>query len=1017
MNLAKYALQNRVVMYVFTILLIGGGVWSYQKLSRLEDPEFTIKEALVITEYPGASPRQVEQEVTDKIETAIQQLGQLKKVTSLSRTGLSIITAEMKDKYDKDTLPQIWDELRRKVGDVQSQLPPGVKASVVNDDYSDVFGVFFAVTGKGYSYKELYDFVKMLRRELLLVQDVAKVEIYGRQPETVFVEMSRSRMAELGVSQDDIYQTLHRQNMVVPSGQVQVGSEYIRITPTGMHETVEEIANLLVRAGKSGELIYLKDFAKVYKGYIDPPQILMRFDGQEALGLGISTVLGGNVVAMGEAVTKRLKELEAQAPVGMKLSPVYYQPELVTKAVNGFVISLLEALLIVIVVLMIFMGLRSGLLVGVILLLTIAGTLIFMYIWGISLERISLGALIIALGMLVDNAIVVTEGILIGVQGGMERKKASMLVIAQTAWPLLGATFVAILAFAGIGLSQDKTGEYCYSLFQVILISLALSWVLAVTLTPLFCSMLIKRKPGDQDKDPYAGRVYQSYKKFLLTCLKRRWATCGSLIVLLGLAIYSFGYVDSTFFPDSTLNKFYIDYWLPEGTHVEETSRDLKEIEEYLAGLDEVESVSTFMGQGALRFMLTYTPEKINGSYGQLLVEVKDYRQIKPMIPKVAKYLAANYPNAEPRVNRFMFGPGGGFKIEVRFRGPDYQVLRNLSSKAKAIMEENQNTVYTRDDWRNKVKLLVPVFSEAKARAAGISRPDLADALEMTFKGLTVGLYREEDELLPIISRPPELERLSVDNINDVQIWSPAHQRMIPITQVVSGFKTEWEDSIVHRRNRLPTVTVQCDTKKGSAEATREKLAPRLEAIDLPPGYEMEWGGEYEDTLDGKAALSTVLPFSFLAMILTIILMFNAIRQPLVIFLCVPLAIIGVAFGLLATGQSFGFMALLGFLSLSGMLIKNAVVLIDQIDLEIREGKETFAAIVDSSVSRLRPVAMAAVTTILGMIPLLQDAFFVSMAVTIMAGLAFATALTLIVVPVLYAMFFRARYVDQDSTR
>ena len=1018
MNLTRYALNSRIVMYVFTVLLIGGGVFAYEQLSRLEDPEFTIKEALVTTEYPGASALEVEQEVTDKLETAIQQMGQLKRVTSISRAGLSIITVETKDKYDKYTLPQVWDELRRKVGDVKRQLPPGVKEPLVSDDYGDVFGIFFALTGKGYTYQDLYEFAKNLRRELLLVQDVAKVEIFARQPEQIFVEMSRSRMAELGISQEAIYRTLERQNMVAPAGQVQVGQEYVRISPTGVHAAVDEIANLLVRGNKSGELVFLKDFATVQRGYMDPPRLLMRFNGERAIGLGISTVMGGNVVTMGQAVRKRMAELEATAPVGMNLSPIYYQPKLVTDAVNGFVISLGQALAIVIAVLMVFMGLRSGLLVGAMLLLTIGGTFVCMLIWNISLERISLGALIIALGMLVDNAIVVTEGILIGIQKGVDRTKAAIDTVAQTSLPLLGATVVAILAFAGIGLSEDKTGEYCYSLFQVVLISLSFSWVVAVTLCPLCCVLLLKESPsgGKGEADPYAGAVYQLYKKLLLFCLRARAATCGVLVGLMVLSIYGFGLVDQAFFPDSTLNKFYVDYWVPEGTHIEQTSKDMKKIEQWIMKLDHVESVASFVGQGSIRFMLTYSPEKTNSSYGQLLVTVTDYRIIPELIPKIEQYLYKDFANAEPRSNKFIFGPGGGFKIEVRFRGPDPAVLRGLSNQAKSIMEADPDTRYVRDDWRRKVKLQVPVFAEAKARRAGISRPDLADALQMTFSGLSVGLYRELDELLPIVSRPPLAERINVDNINDVQVWSPVHQRNIPVKQVVSGFETRWEDAIIHRRNRLPTITAQCDTSTGlSAEAVRQRLVPKIEAIKLPPGYEMEWGGEYENSKDGQEGLSRVIPYSFLAMILVIIVMFNAIRQPLVIFLTVPLATIGVTAGLLVSGQPFGFMSLLGFLSLSGMLIKNAVVLIDQIDLEIKEGKAMFPAIVDSSVSRLRPVAMAAVTTILGMIPLLHDAFFVAMAVTIMAGLAFATALTLIVVPVLYAIFFRVPFEENAS--
>ncbi len=1011
MNLAQYAINNRVVMFMFTVILVGGGAISYQSLGRLEDPEFTIKEAVVVTQYTGASPQEVAEEVTDKIETAVQQLGQLEKVTSISRAGLSMVTVEIKDKYDKYTLPQVWDELRRKVSDAQGGLPPGVTPSVVVDDYGDVYGVFFAITGKGYTYKELNDFAEDLKRELLLVQDTGKVEIFAAQQEIVYVEMSRARMAELGVSQADIYNTLERQNMVVPAGQVKVGPEYIRINPTGLHDEVEDIGELLVAAGKSGELIYIKDFAKVERGYMDPPRTLMRYNGAPAVGLGISTVLGGNVVVMGEAIQKKLasKEIRSITPVGMTFGTVYFQSDMVTKAVNGFLVNLMEALAIVIVILMIFMGVRSGLLVGAMLLLTIGGTLICMKAWGISLERISLGALIIALGMLVDNAIVVTEGMLINLQKGMDRTKAAIQVVSQTSLPLLGATIVAILAFSSIGLSQDSTGEFCYSLFQVILISLLLSWVLAVTLTPLFGVMLLTVKTRNVDEDPYQGFVYRVYKKFLVLCLQRRWSTCAALVGMLILAIIGFGHVDRSFFPDSTLNKFYIDYWLPEGTHILDTAKEIEEIEKYVAGLEGVESTASIIGQGALRFMLTYSPEKTNSSYGQVIITTKDYENIRTLIPPIQQYLDANFPNAEPLVQKFAIGPGGGLKIEVRFRGPDPLVLRKLSTQAREIMRQEPNTKSIRDDWRRRVKLLVPEFSEAKARHAGISRPDLSQALQMTFSGRRVGLYREEDKLLPIVSRPPEAERADVSNINNVQVWSPVHRKNIPVNQIVSGFKTEWEDAIVQRRNRLPTITAQCDPKQGLAGPVLARLMPKIEAIGLPPGYEMEWGGEYEDSAKAQESLFSALPLSFLAMIVTVVLLFSTLRQPLIIFLCVPLAIIGVTAGLLLTGQPFGFMALLGFLSLSGMLIKNAVVLIDQINLEINEGKTVYNAIVDSSVGRLRPVAMAAITTILGMLPLLQDAFFVAMAVTIMFGLAFATALTLVVVPVLYAIFYGAR--------
>ncbi len=1009
MNIAEYAIEKKTITLVLTFILLVGGLLSYERLGRFEDPEFTIKESLILTYYPGALPTEVEEEVTDVIETAVQQMPQLKKVTSLSRAGQSIVIVKMRDKYDKHTLPQIWDELRRKVSDVQSSLPPGVQPSIVKDDFGDVYGIFFAVTGEGYSYREIKDYVDFLKRELLLVPGVAKIDIWGAQREAIFVEISRARLAQLGISLQAIYKTLEQQNLITSAGRVKVGSESILIHPTGEIDSVQEIGELLINEKDSDKLIYLKDVATINRDYVTPPRTLLRFNGTPGLAIGISSVSGGNVVTLGKAVKAKLKALEAQSPLGMTFGIISYQSDTVEKEVNGFVNSFLLALAIVIVILLIFMGLRSGLLIGGILVLTVCGTVIVMDIYDIDLHRISLGALIIALGMLVDNAIVVTDGILVRIQSGMNRLKAAMEVVEQTMWPLLGATVVAILAFAAIGLSQNAAGEFTRALFQVILISLLMSWVLAITVTPLFCVYFLKAGTQQVGQDPYRGILYQGYKAFLRISIRLRWLTISLMLGLLFLAIYGFGLLEDSFFPGSSRPQFMINYWRTEGTDIRATSSDLKQIEAYLMKLEGVESISTFVGAGALRFILVYQPEKDYSSYGQILVTVDDYRRIDNLIPEVRQYLDSHFPDAEPKIKKFRLGPGGGAMIKARFSGPDPVVLRQLSNQAQAIMREDGGAIDIRDDWRQRVKVLRPQFAEAQARLVGISRYDVSRTLEATFSGTQVGIYRENNKLLPIISRPPEAERLDVGNIEDIHIWSPAAKKSIPLRQVVSGFTTEWQDAIIHRYNRKRTITPQCDPKVGNASVVFQRIRPKIEAIELPLGYELEWGGEYEDSTEAQTALAAGLPISFLIMVLVVIFLFNALRQPLIIWLCVPLAIIGVAPGLLLTGESFGFMALLGFLSLSGMLIKNAVVLIDQIDLEIREGKEAFQAILDSSVSRLRPVTMAAITTVLGMVPLFFDAFFKGMAVTIMFGLTFATVLTLIVVPVLYAVFFRVK--------
>ncbi len=1013
MNIAESSISNRTITLVMTVLLIVGGIYCYERLGRLEDPEFTVKAAQVFTLYPGATAMQVAEEVTDEIETAVQQLGQLKEITSISEAGKSTILVEIKDKYDKHSLPQVWDELRRKVGDCQSSLPPGTSTSIVFDDYGDVFGVFYAVVGDGYSYKELKDYVDLLRRELLLVQDVGKVTLYGDQPENVFVEISRARMAQLGISTDVINASLAGQNLVASAGQVEVGRLYLRIEPTGEFKSVEEIGELLIlQDDATASKLYLKDVATITRGYVDPPNKLLHYNGRPAIGLGISTVQGGNVVTMGEALKERIKALKIETPIGMEIEVISMQSDAVAMAISDFISSLVEAILIVIGVLIFAMGFRSAILIGAILLLTVLSTFILMNIYGVMLERISLGALIIALGMLVDNAIVVVEGILINMQKGMERVEAAAKIVGQTIWPLLGATFVAILAFAAIGVSQDSTGEFCRSLFQVILFSLLMSWVLAITVTPLFGTMFIKVKEGEGDVDPYGGGFFQSYKSLLTFCLRFRWLTVGMMLVLLVLAVVGFGHVKQSFFPASTRPQFMVHYWLPQGTHIERTNADLKKIEKFLLEMDEVTEVTTCVGGGPLRFLLTLTPEDANTGYGLLLVGVEDYRIIDDLFPVIRDYVSNNFPDAQAFPNKFVLGPGEPQKIQARFRGPDPDRLRILAEKAKNIILANPNATEVLDDWRQRVPLITPIVSETQSRNAGITRSDIAKTLQAAFGGMQIGVYREGDTLLPIVARSPENERTEVDNIRDVQIWSPVANKTIPITQIVTGFETNSENTIVRRKDRLPTITVKCNPIEGEASALFNKLRPKIEAIELPPGYELQWGGEYEDSGNAQAALGSKIPVTFLFMVLVVIFLFNSIKKPLVIFLTVPLALIGVTAGLLGFDQPFGFMALLGFLSLMGMLIKNAIVLMDEIGLQLDEGKDPFTAIVDSGVSRVRPVSMAAATTVLGMIPLVADAFFSAMAVTIMCGLTFATILTLVIVPVFFVIFFKVPFPD-----
>jgi multidrug efflux pump subunit AcrB len=1010
-NLAELTLRKPTIAWVSCLLLLVGGYIAYQGLGRFEDPEFVIRQAVITTPYPGALPTQVAEEVTDVIEGAVQQLQELKEVTSVSRVGSSTVKVEVDMRFarTRDELEQVWDKLRRKVADAQRRLPPGAGPSIVNDDFGDVYALFFAVTGEGYSLRQIHDYVDGLQRELLLVPGVAKVATLGAPREAIFVEISSARAAQLGIPLERVHAALREQNVITPAGNTLAGSLRIEVSPTGQPASVEAVAGLALASAGGDRVIFLRDVADVSRGYVEPPQALMRHDGRPAIGLGISNISGGNVVAMGDAVRARLAELEAQRPVGMELNVVSYQSDSVRAAVDGFVVNLVAAVVIVVLVLVVFMGLRSGLIVGAVLLLTVAGTLVAMLLDDIAMQRISLGALIIALGMLVDNAIVVTDGILVRMQRGEDAARAAVEVVEATKWPLLGGTAVGILAFSAIGLSPTDMGEYAGSLFWVILYSMLLSWLFAVTLTPLFCVRFLKVAPR-AGGELQAGALVTRYRGLLRAVLRRRAFTGLVLLALLAAAVGGFGFVPPGFMPESARPQFVVDMSLPQGTDIGATAAELEKAEEHVRSRPGVTHITTFVGQGGLRFMLTYSPEDPNSAYGQLLVDVEDAKLIPGLVTELQASLEQRHPGAEVKAWKFMLGRGGGKKIEAAFRGPEPQVLRRLADQATAIMAADPGAVAVRDDWRQKVPVLRPALDDVAAQRAGVTLPQVSDALNRALTGSQVGVYREGDDLIPIVSRAPADERAVSTQLDSVQVYSPAAQRYLPLGQLVTGVEVEWVDAMIRRVDRFPTIKAQADPLPGELPAPLlDRLRPQIEAIELPPGYALEWHGEYKASKEANAGLAQAAPYGFAAMILAVVFMFSALRQPLVIWLTAPLAIVGVTAGLLLFQAPFEFMAILGFLSLIGMLVKNSIVLVDEADSEIRGGKPGLQAVIDAALSRARPVFLGALTTILGVAPLLADPFFKSMAVTIMFGLAFATLLTLVVVPLLYAAVFRLR--------
>ncbi|HGF7184372.1 TPA: efflux RND transporter permease subunit VexK [Vibrio cholerae] len=1014
-GVAAYFINNRVISWMVSLIFLIGGTAAFFNLGRLEDPAFTIKDAMVVTSYPGATPQQVEEEVTYPLEKAIQQLTYVDEVNSISSRGLSQITVKMKNNYGPDDLPQIWDELRRKVNDLKGALPPGVNPPLVIDDFGDVYGILLAVTGEGYSYKELLDYVDYLRRELELIDGVSKVSVSGQQQEQVFIEISMKRISTLGISPQTVFNLLSTQNLVSDAGAIGIGSEYIRIHPTGEFDDVEKLGDLILSERGAQGLIYLRDVAEVKRGYVEVPSNVITFNGKLALNVGVSFAQGVNVVEVGQRFDRRLAELKYQQPIGIDIAEVYSQPKEVDKSVSGFVVSLGQAVAIVIIVLLFFMGLRSGLLIGLILLLTVLGTFIFMQYFKIDLQRISLGALVIALGMLVDNAIVVVEGILIGTQKGRTRLQAATDIVTQTKWPLLGATVIAVTAFAPIGLSEDATGEYCGTLFTVLLISLMLSWFTAISLTPFFADLFFrgqKAPASGEESDPYQGFIFVVYRRFLEFCMKRAWLTMGVLVLGLAASLYGFTKVKQAFFPSSTTPMFMVDVWMPEGTDIRATDAILLELEKWLSAQESVDSVTTTAGKGLQRFMLTYSPEKSYAAYGEIITRVTDYQQLAALMARFRAHLDARYPQINYKLKQIELGPGGGAKIEARIVGSDPTVLRSIAAQVMDVMYADPGAYNIRHDWRERTKVLEPQFNESQARRYGITKADVDEFLAMSFSGKTIGVYRDGTTLMPIVARLPEEERMDIRNIEGMKIWSPALSEYIPLQQVTLGYEMRWEDPLIVRKNRKRMLTVMADPDllgEETAATLQQRLQPQIEAIPLPPGYFLEWGGEYESSGDAKASLFKTMPLGYLFMFLITVFLFNSVKESLIVWLTVPLAVIGVTTGLLALNTPFGFMALLGFLSLSGMLLKNGIVLLDQIEIEMHSGKDPYLAVVDASLSRVRPVCMAAVTTILGMIPLLPDIFFRPMAVTIMFGLGFATVLTLIVVPVLYRLFHHVK--------
>lgn len=1015
MDVARYAIEKSINTWILILICLVGGVLAFFEIGRLEDPEFTIKEAIINVQYPGATALEVEQEVTEPLESAIQQMVQIKEIRSRSMAGEAEIRVEIQDSYSGDDLPQIWDELRNKVSDAQGDLPPDAGPAAVNDDFGDVYGIFYALTGEGMSLKELHELAKELRRALLVADGVGQVEIAGEQEERILVEVDQARLAALRLSPEEIMAALTDADAVVDAGGLRAGDFFVRIRPSGAFDSLDTLRALPV--GQGPQSVDLGDIASLRRDYAERPRQIIRHNGQPALTLGVSGISGSNIVEVGRSVEATLQAIEHRMPLGAELHPLYQQHSIVDESVNSFAINVFLAVAIVVGVLCLGMGLRAGAIIGVGLFLTVLGTLLVMWMVGIELERISLGALVIAMGMMVDNTVVVCDGMLVQRRRGLSVLQASQKILQQTQWTLLGTTIIGILAFAGIGLSQDTTGEFLYSLFFVIAVSLLLSWLLALSVVPLFGQYLLESKAtSKKDNDaPNSGPLYDRYRRVVRIVLAHHWLTLGGLVILTVLCMLGFSRVPQSFFPPSSTPLFYVNLFLPQGNHIRDTSRTAEAVEDYLSQLDGVTDVSAYIGAGASRFMLTYMPEQPDSSLMHFLVRTEEVDEIDGLVREINQTLPGRYPAADVAASRFMFGPNAEAKLEARISGPDISVLRELSAEGQRSLHERGQVFNIRDDWRQPELVLRPKLALDRLADSGLTRQAVARSLAIASEGTPVSVFRERDELIPILLRTTEADRAEPDDLLQRLIWSPASNTYVPLAQVADGVEVTSEDTVIRRFDRVRTVAIRAEPLDGeNTNEAQQRIRPLIESMQLPAGYALEWGGDHEQSSDAQGALASTLAVPYLAMLLITVLLYAKVRQPLLIWLVVPMAICGVTIGLLITGQPFGFMALLGLLSLTGMLIKNAVVLVDEIDRQIDDDIPRMTAIVEASASRLRPVVMAAGTTVLGMVPLLFDPFFANMAVTIMFGLSFATLLTLLAVPCLYQLFMR---VKQEETR
>lgn len=1036
-DFGKWAFENKKLVYFLVVVLLAGGLYAAYDMSKLEDPEIKVKMAMVVATRPGSSAHEMEMEVTEPLEKSIRTIGEIDYVNSWSYNDFVIMQVEIKRTVPDSEIEQCWDILRRKVSDAAAGLPEGTSVKV-EDDFGLVYGMLYTLTGDGMDERQLSDYARLIQRELTNLDGVGRVNIYGEQEECINIEMLPERMATLGVSPMEVLYTLRGQNGIFYTGYYDNGAKRVRVTVSDKFRKVEQIRNMIIQ-GHENDQLRLGDIAKVEDGYATPVRNSMLHNEEQALGIAIAAASGTDIIKVGKAVEQRLEELKRDHfPVGVEYHKVFYQPERVTNALSTFFINLIESVIIVVAILMLVMGFKSGVIIGVSLIVIVIGTFYLLGMADGSMQRVSLASFILAMGMLVDNAIVIIDGILVDLKRGKPRMEAMTSIGKKTAMPLLGATLIAILAFLPVFLSPDTAGVYVRDLFIVLAVSLLLSWILALIHVPLMADHWLRPTVSDKDADSiYSNRIYGWLRAALDFGLRHRLSSIGIAVALIVLSVFGYNFMRHGFFPDMEYDQLYMEYKLPEGTNSTQVISDLEEIREYLKGRPEIRNITTSIGGTPARYNLVRSIATPSLSYGELIIDFKSPKALEKNMDEIQQELLSRYPDAYVKLKRYniMYKK---YPIEALFTGPDPAVLHALADSARTIMEQAPEVCLVTTDWEPAMPLLEIDYEQSAARRSGLSRQEISTSVLTAIGGIPVGVFYEGIRKNTIYLKCTEQDGVKIDNLENVPLFSmlpnmnvllddetllkiktgtidygaliESAMRTTPLKQVSQGIDVKWEDPVVPRYNGQRAQTVMCSPIPGlETEKARTAIAQKIEQIELPKGYQLQWKGEKDASEQTMYYLFKNVPLGFLLMIAILIMLFKGYRKPIIILCCIPLLAVGIVGAMLISGQTFTFCAIVGALGLVGMMMKNCIVLMDEIEEQINSGIAPVDALISSSESRLRPVMMASLTTILGMIPLLSDPMFGSMAATIMGGLLFSTLATLFFVPILYAMFFKIK--------